>query len=755
MTNLRPQVGDTTNLLLKKLVEATQGISGGGIPDAPVDGLTYGRKDAAWIAIQAGYIDGEVQFYTNLPVVVGIPPLESAYLVREPSGVWLINYHPAGIYIRTGNAGSLSDWTYAGEFPDVFSDANFRVYNDTDSSKQIAFDVSGLVGIKTAAWQNKNGTVAMRGDIAFSAQGGSSSFETLSFRNANGISFSNSLGSIEASYTVPVQSVQPGIQSISGGTTRATTGEVIFSNSNNVTFGLNGNVMTASASAASSQGSINFSGGTTSNSLSAIVFSNSNNVSFGLNGSTMTASATVASSQGSIRISAGTTNTLASNFSFANGSNISFGLNGGTITGSVATSLTNINFSGGTTSNNLSALVFSNSNNVSFGLNGSTVTASATVASSQGSINFSAGTTSFNSSQVSFANSNGISFGANAGTITGSVATSLTNMRLSAGTTSNLMSAMTFDNAGGVSFGLNGSVITASAPGGAPSPVNFSAGTTSNNLGSVVFSNNNGISFGLNGSTVTGSVATSLTAINISAGTTSNNLSALTFSDGNGVSFGMNGSVVTASVIAAGGGITFSGFNPYPDSEKISGQVGQGTINIDPVRFDDVVFDRIVNVINFTGTSNSSGSFTASFWNGLYTRNVSTLSLLSSFSTSVNVTMSGTVGSYSLFSGQRNLTIPASMTVTAGDYWLAVVSRTTTGGAAGMTMAQFVLSNINSNFLGLWGASNNTTQQLTLGQGVYTATSAGLPNSIGFSQIRGSDSMARRAPFIMFANSTV
>src|SRR5271154_5397324 len=35
---------------------------------------------------------------------------------------------------------------------------------------------------------------------------------------------------------------------------------------------------------------INMSAGTTSNNLSAITFSNSNNVSFGLNGSTMTAS---------------------------------------------------------------------------------------------------------------------------------------------------------------------------------------------------------------------------------------------------------------------------------------------------------------------------------------------------------------------------------------------------------------------------------------------------------------------------------
>jgi len=201
--------------------------------------------------------------------------------------------------------------------------------------------------------------------------------------------------------------------------------------------------------------------------------------------------------------------------------------------------------------------------------------------------------------------------------------------------------------------------------------------------------------------------------------------------------------------------MTYSGFNPYADIVKVAGQVGNGTINIDPIRCDNVVFDRLINNLNFTATSNQSGSMTVSFWNGLYTRNDSTLSLLSSFSTSTNLTMSGTVGSYSLYSGIRNISIPASMTITQGDYWLAVISRTTTGGAAGMTMSQQLGTNIASIFAGQFGVAHNTTMQLTLGQGVYSATTSGLPNSIGFSQIRGSDSGARRAPFIMFANSTV
>ena len=56
------------------------------------------------------YIDGEVQYYADLPITIGDPPIDSAYLVREGSGVWLINRHPAGIYVRLGNTGALTDW---------------------------------------------------------------------------------------------------------------------------------------------------------------------------------------------------------------------------------------------------------------------------------------------------------------------------------------------------------------------------------------------------------------------------------------------------------------------------------------------------------------------------------------------------------------------------------------------------------------------------------------------------------------------
>jgi hypothetical protein len=64
-------------------------------------------------------------------------------------------------------------------------------------------------------------------------------------------------------------------------------GTIAFSNSNGVSFGMDGSTVTASIAALAA---INVSAGTTSQNLSNVVFSNSNGVSFGLDGSTITAS---------------------------------------------------------------------------------------------------------------------------------------------------------------------------------------------------------------------------------------------------------------------------------------------------------------------------------------------------------------------------------------------------------------------------------------------------------------------------------
>ncbi len=228
------------------------------------------------------------------------------------------------------------------------------------------------------------------------------------------------------------------------------------------------------------------------------------------------------------------------------------------------------------------------------------------------------------------------------------------------------------------------------------------------------------------------------------------------FSNSNGVTFGINGNTITASVNAGGGGTTYSGYAPeYHGKEQVAGQQGQGTFFVQPMwNAPSFQFDRFVMPINFSNTSNSSGSATLSFWVGVYSKNVSTLSLVMSSSVSTNVTMSGTAGSYSLYAGPRNLTIPWTSTLSGSDYWIGIGSRTTTGGA-NMSISQFLASQPNSVYSGNFGVASNATKGGILGQGFYSATTSAVPASIAFTQINASGSLNRRPPVYFFMSDSI
>lgn len=198
-------------------------------------------------------------------------------------------------------------------------------------------------------------------------------------------------------------------------------------------------ITTAMQSNAATISNINVSAGTTSNNLSAFVLSNSNNVSFGLNGSTITGSASFAQTNQSAIKGLGVSNTgqTAGNTGISTGidwvlaGSQSITLSQSTVGGgpdtiwfqhpawlttamqSGAATISNVNISAGTTSNNLSNWVYSNSNGVSFGLNGSTITAS--VAAAGGAQTAISGIvvsdTTYTSGTVSFSNQNGVTIG--------------------------------------------------------------------------------------------------------------------------------------------------------------------------------------------------------------------------------------------------------------------------------------------------------------------------------------------------------
>lgn len=371
------------------------------------------------------------------------------------------------------------------------------------------------------------------------------------------------------------------------------------------------------------------------------------------------------------------------------------------------------------------------------------------------------------SGQIVFGNANGMSFGMNNGTITASyTAPTQTNQTLGfamVGNTTGASSSSTrdarsisFSGAGGISVGMSGGqiVISGAAAGGGADGINrIAAGSQSAGLTATVqFADSNGITFGMSGSNQITASHDGLRSMRVSAGGASSNVAQVMFGNSNGFTFGLTNGSVTASaeVIAA----TRSGYFPFADLPMTVGQVGNGSLQIDPEYFPNVTFDRILIPLVHSNSSNSSGSHSLSFSVGIYSRNDSVLSLVGSASGSTALTASGTQGNYSLYSGLRHFSIASAASLSEGRYWMAYASSSSSGGADG-SYSNLVVNNISNQFVGHFGSSHNTTMQYTLGQGVYSATTNGMPTSIAFTQIRGSDSQAQRMVALQFANSTV
>jgi hypothetical protein len=445
-----------------------------------------------------------------------------------------------------------------------------------------------------------------------------------------------------------------------------------------------------------------------------------------------------------------------------------------------ATAGTNITWtvnSNGISINNPAWLTTARASNDAIGLNTAQTNVTWTINSSGLSLNAGgyAGTgTSATNASITL-NSNGLAI-----SVAAPGGGGLTNINVSAGTTSNLLSAITFSNLNGISFGLNASTVTASHNGlttARASNDGIGLNTAQTNVTWTV--NSSGISFNaggyagtgttFNGANISGSITQNSNginlsmsvaapggggAINVSAGTTSNNLQTVVFSNSNGVSFGLNGSTVTASV--SGGGKTYTGFEPFPGAISVAGQYGAGTLYIVPFAAPAFQADRVCVPIHISNASNSSNSATISMSIGIYTRTGNSLSLYTSQSASYNFTASGTVGSYSQFAGIRLVTFPITNTYEANNYYFGLWSRTATGGGAGMTFSNLLVSNLNSSYSGLLGVGTNNSMVYMVGKGISSVSfTTAMPNEVPLVNIIGNSSLFQRPPMFYFASSTL
>ena len=309
-----------------------------------------------------------------------------------------------------------------------------------------------------------------------------------------------------------------------GTQTAASTGTVLFTNANGISFGMNNSsVITASytvpTQSVQTQNQISVLGST-----GDISFANGNGITFGGNASTITASHNGLTSQSNQAVSAGNGSSAFQTLSFADSNGVSWSTAAGGIIATVKTdyltSQSNQALSGSNGSFTFQTATFGNLNGMSFYTSNGSLVGSYTVPTvTNSSWTVSDNATSGSVARLAFTNLNGVTLSLSSGaaglhTIVGSHngLTSQSNQALSASNGSFTFQTAAFSNANNVTFGTSaGSIITASVAAQSVQTQSLIAavfdGVASISTGTIRFTNANGVSFSINGQTLSGSVA--------------------------------------------------------------------------------------------------------------------------------------------------------------------------------------------------------------------------------------------------------
>lgn len=262
--------------------------------------------------------------------------------------------------------------------------------------------------------------------------------------------------------------------------------------------------------------------------------------------------------------------------------------------------------------------------------------------------------------------------------------------------------------------------------------------TDSGSISHLVVSNNleaTGSLFG-SASYVNFAPSAELVNANVSAGTLSNRVSQLVLSNENSVSFGLNASTVTATAQLDGGAITLPYYNPKDAYIQTLGTWGNGSLFMQPMQVENVQFDRVAVPMYLSNADNANSTMGLSItlsW-GLYTRNASSLSLLTDYSSTT--TFQGTIGTVNsnLYRGIKLWTIGLTKTLTEGQYYVGMISSVTNTRG---TISNVVASQLNSSFFGIFGQAHALTAQYTRGLGLYSTTTNAFPSAVPINQLYG------------------
>jgi hypothetical protein len=136
----------------------------------------------------SAFFAGEVATYADLPLD-GTAALNSRWLVRSASGTWPFpNYRQGGIYIRTSTVGASrdNDYTLADtRLPDVFADSAFLLYDNSDSTRNLQFDLGSITTgtTRTLTAPDASGRIQVEGQPIGNTTPAAGTFTTLTANN--------------------------------------------------------------------------------------------------------------------------------------------------------------------------------------------------------------------------------------------------------------------------------------------------------------------------------------------------------------------------------------------------------------------------------------------------------------------------------------------------------------------------------------------------------------------------------------------
>jgi hypothetical protein len=471
-----------------------------------------------------------------------------------------------------------------------------------------------------------------------------------------------------------------------------------FSNSNGISFGVNGSTLTASHNGLTSQSVQTQNSVQVLGSSGNISFANGNGVTFGGSNSTVTASVNIpaqtnqtigvfGSSQTTGQSSSSTYD--ARSLTVRGAGIVSVGNSGGEIIisataagGPGGNDGVNIVAAGSQTANTTGTVAFSNSNNVSFGMsNSSVVTASASFSQSvqtQGMVSVNGST-----GAVSISGGNNITVGNNNSTITIS-APNQSNQTLglygsgnTAGTSSGSVDArsLTINAQGSLTVNMTDGKINISAPNAITTAMASNRGTD--------FVQANAVFNGTNASGTINSNAVSV-SVNAQSVQTQNMVSVLgstgniSFANGNNVTFGANASTVTASASFNQSNQTVGIYGSSNTSGTSSGTLDARSLTV--VGMGGVSVDMTNGRINISGQTTSPQS--------VQTQNM--------------VSVNGSTGAISI-SGGNNITVGnnnSTVTISAANQSNQTMGLYASGNTSGTSTGTFDARSLTVNVQG-------------------------------------------------------